>query len=149
MTRVKEKLFLTAADYYGEGKREKKLSPFIFEALGESAIDSETVLDKGEQMSLLGYQPINSEQLTTNFQLLTSNFHIDYLSVSQIEAFQICPLHYKLSYIVRIPTPPSASLSFGSTMHTVMKEFFIWTDYISEMQARILHQRRKRVNQFL
>ena len=33
MTRAKERLFLTAADYYGEGKREKKLSPFIFEAL--------------------------------------------------------------------------------------------------------------------
>ena len=34
-TRAKEKLFLTAADYYGEGKREKKLSPFIFETLGD------------------------------------------------------------------------------------------------------------------
>ena len=35
MTRAKEKLFLTAADYYGEGKREKKLSPFVYEALGD------------------------------------------------------------------------------------------------------------------
>jgi DNA helicase II / ATP-dependent DNA helicase PcrA len=37
MTRAKEKLFLTAANFYGEGIREKKLSPFIFESLGEKA----------------------------------------------------------------------------------------------------------------
>ncbi|MCX6705535.1 MAG: ATP-dependent helicase, partial [Candidatus Woesebacteria bacterium] len=41
MTRAKERLYLTAADYYGEGKRGKKLSPFIFESLGEKAVNSE------------------------------------------------------------------------------------------------------------
>src|SRR4030042_170735 len=41
VTRAKEKLFVTAADYYGEGKREKALSPFIYELLGDKAVSSE------------------------------------------------------------------------------------------------------------
>lgn len=35
MTRAKEKLYLTSADFYGDGKRAKKISPFVSEALGE------------------------------------------------------------------------------------------------------------------
>ena len=33
MTRAKERLYFTAANYYGAGKRAKKISPFIYEAL--------------------------------------------------------------------------------------------------------------------
>jgi DNA helicase-2/ATP-dependent DNA helicase PcrA len=50
--------------------------------------------------------------------------HIDYLSYSQIETFRTCPLHYKLKYIYKLPTPPSSSQSFGNTFHSVMKEFY-------------------------
>ena len=50
--------------------------------------------------------------------------HIDYLSYSQIETFQTCPMHYKLKYIYKVPTPPSASQSFGTAMHATLKEFF-------------------------
>ncbi|OGM11656.1 hypothetical protein A2Z22_02545, partial [Candidatus Woesebacteria bacterium RBG_16_34_12] len=41
MTRAMDRLYFTAADYYGEGKREKHLSPFIFESLGDEAVISE------------------------------------------------------------------------------------------------------------
>ena len=33
MTRARNRLFISAANYYGEGKRERKLSPFVQEAL--------------------------------------------------------------------------------------------------------------------
>lgn len=124
MTRAKERLFFTAADYYGEGKREKKLSPFIFEALGNQVVSSEQMAVDSQQMSLLSFQNHDSEQFTSNHQLPTSNFHIDYLSVSQIETFQICPMHYKLRYIYKVPTAPSASASFGTTIHNTLKNFY-------------------------
>lgn len=120
MTRAKERLYFTAADYYGEGKREKKLSPFIFEAMGNKAAGAEKIVNKVDQLSFLDYGMKNNTKET----LLTKDFHIDYLSYSQIETFETCPLHYKLKYILNIPTPPSASASFGTTMHATLKNFF-------------------------
>ena len=121
MTRAKEKLFLTAADYYGEGKREKKLSPFVYEALGDKIIGSGMSVVRGEQLSFVDYKPTLETNLTTHD---TQPIHIDYLSYSQIETFQTCPMHYKLRYIYSLPTPPSASQSFGTAMHATLKELF-------------------------
>lgn len=120
MTRAKDLLLFSAADYYGEGKREKRLSPFIFEALGERAVSSEKVPDSVKQLSFLDY----SAPQTLNTKYDIPKLHIDYLSYSQIETFRICPLHYKLKYIYKIPTPPSSSQSFGNTFHATMKAFY-------------------------
>jgi len=121
MTRAKDYLYLTAADYYGEGKREKKLSPFIFEALGDEAVSAEQPKEKGEQLSFLDYQRQESHIPSTITNL---PIHVDYLSYSQIETFRICPLHYKLKYIYKLPTPPSSSQSFGNSFHLTMKSFY-------------------------
>jgi len=121
MTRARDGLFLTAADYYGEGKREKKLSPFIFEALGDNAIASELSEVAHKQLTFLDYAaPKVSE---AKYQI--PKLHIDYLSFSQIETFKTCPLHYKLKYILKVPTPPSAAQSFGSSLHATLRDFFL------------------------
>ncbi|KKU10109.1 MAG: hypothetical protein UX13_C0020G0001, partial [Candidatus Woesebacteria bacterium GW2011_GWB1_45_5] len=120
MTRAKERLFLTAADYYGEGKREKKLSPFIFEALGDRLPSSELTSNVHKQLSFLDYQTVGIDEKKTD----SPKIHIDYLSYSQIETFNICPLHYKLRYVLKVPTPPSASMSFGTSIHATLKDFY-------------------------
>jgi len=125
MTRAKDKLFLTAADFYGEGKREKKLSPFIFEALGDEVLKAEHVEKPlGVQLSFIDYMPSNPTLPSDTQGHSSEQFHIDYLSYSQIECFQTCPLHYKLRYLIKIPTPESAALSFGSSMHGAMQDFY-------------------------
>ncbi|MEJ2347956.1 MAG: ATP-dependent DNA helicase, partial [Patescibacteria group bacterium] len=121
LTRAEDMVFLTAADYYGEGKREKKLSPFIFETLGDSAVSAETG-EKHQQLSFLDYTPISKEE-KPSIEKEKGKIHVDYLSYSQIETFKTCPLHYKLRYIFKIPTPPSAPLSFGSSIHAALKDF--------------------------
>jgi DNA helicase-2/ATP-dependent DNA helicase PcrA len=118
MTRAKDKLYFTAADYYGEGKREKRLSPFIFEALGDKTLSSEKA-EKVNQLSFLDFKPVEKKETFRGKPL-----HIDYLSYSQIETFKTCPLHYKLKYILRVPTPPSHSASFGTSMHATLKYFY-------------------------
>lgn len=118
MTRAKDRLYLTAADYYGEGKREKKISPFVAEALGEGAINR-PVQKAENQLSIFDYQPASKKT-----PLVGSDVPINYLSYSQIETFKICPLQYKYRYLVRIPTPPSAAASFGQTIHETMKDFY-------------------------
>ncbi len=124
MTRARDRLFLTAAKYYGEGKRERKISPFVSEALGENVIN-QTIKEERRtknQLSLLDWDTKESEksQSTPGNTPLT----ITYLSYSQIQTFDICPLHYKLRYIIKIPTPQSASQSFGSSVHSVLRDFY-------------------------
>src|ERR1035437_3948935 len=55
LTRARDLLFLTAANFYGEGKRERKVSPFVYETLTGKEIDK--LLGKAEpqdiQLSLL------------------------------------------------------------------------------------------------
>jgi DNA helicase-2/ATP-dependent DNA helicase PcrA len=120
MTRAKDKLFLTAADYYGEGKRDKKLSPFIMEALGKKVVESgkQNVISE-KQLSFLDFSTHRSQIINHE-----SPLHINYLSYSQIDTFKVCPLHYKLKYILKIPAAPSAALSFGTSMHAVMRDFY-------------------------
>ncbi|MDO8503702.1 MAG: ATP-dependent DNA helicase [bacterium] len=118
-TRAMDRLYLAAADYYGEGKRERKISPFVVEMLGEIA-NRKSQIAESEQLSILDYQPspISAKLPTSKLSL-----PITYLSYSQINTFQFCPMHYKLKYILRIPTSPSAAQSFGTSLHSVLKDF--------------------------
>lgn len=119
MTRACDKLFFTAANFYGEGKREKKLSPFIAEALGDNFTSqtSEAVT----QLSLLEWDKKPVEKAVAKDNLMTP---ISYLSYSQIQTFLDCPLHYKAKYILKIPSRPTASLSFGNCIHLTLKDFY-------------------------
>ena len=117
MTRAKEKLYFTASDYYGDAKRAKKISPFVMEALGKETDRSLLVKKSG---LIESFNTSKKEFVGPT----DKNLKIDYLSVSQIETFKDCPLHYKLQYIYKLPKTSSASISFGISIHNTLKEFF-------------------------
>ncbi|HUV72505.1 MAG TPA: ATP-dependent DNA helicase [Clostridia bacterium] len=119
MTRAKDRLYLTAANYYGEGKREKKLSPFVAEALGEKALGQKLVLPQTDQLSI--FAPLVKTQKPKS---LFPRPALTELSYSQIDSFNTCPLKYKFSYLLSLPTPPSAALTFGSVIHQTMCDFY-------------------------
>jgi len=120
LTRARDRLFLTVADYYGEGKREKKISPFVFETLGKEKIDGfKTLLKPENQLSIFDFKPIAEEE-----KMVRQNPSINYLSYSQIETFNNCPLQYRYRYLQRIPVPPSAALTFGDTLHRTLRDFY-------------------------
>jgi DNA helicase II / ATP-dependent DNA helicase PcrA len=132
MTRAKDMLFLSAANYYGEGKRERKISPFVYEALGETYVNS-VIKKKKEEASVtqLTFLDIvkNGEKHRfddegTVKQPLSALYPVNYISYSQIQTFDTCPLHYKLKYILKIPPFPTPALSFGSSVHGVLREFY-------------------------
>ncbi len=128
MTRARDKLYLTAADFYGEGKREKKISPFIFEALG-TEITPQFGTASQTQLNLLDWQgrrgAKSEEQVVLPLVKNQVIYPVTYLSYSQIQTFLNCPLHYKARYILNIPSPPTASLSFGNTIHLTLKDFYL------------------------
>jgi DNA helicase-2/ATP-dependent DNA helicase PcrA len=123
LTRARDLLFLTAANFYGEGKRERKISPFVYETLRQ--IDIEKKLSKKEsesvQLSLLEWA---NKEGGKEKELPTSKTGVNYLSYSQIQTFDICPLHYKLKYILKIPTAQTSAQSFGTSVHAALRNFY-------------------------
>lgn len=124
MTRAKDILFLTSSHFYGEGKRERKISPFVSEALSIEDVEKANLelTNQKSQLSLINVfpkidRPLQGEAVTKTL--------ITYLSYSQIQTFDTCPLHYKLKYILKIPTPQTASQSFGTSVHSALKEFYL------------------------
>lgn len=119
LTRARDRLFLTAADYYGEGKREKRISPFVVETLGSEKILKVKSMAEDNQLSIFEYKPAVEEKETVK-----QNPPVNYLSYSQIETFNNCPLQYRYRYLQRIPVPASAAQTFGDTLHRTLRDFY-------------------------
>ncbi len=122
-TRAKDKLFLTAAKFYGEGKMQKKVSPFVAEILGDKELEKiiavGEIKNKKSQLSLIDWE--KNEQKDSPVR---PNQPISYLSYSRFDSFHICPRQYKFKYVLNIPTPPSSSQTFGDTVHKTLKNFY-------------------------
>lgn len=121
MTRARDRLFLTAANYYGEGKREKKLSPFLAEALGDDIQNTPVhPRDQDPQLRLLDFaKPKEADRLSEEKKRT-----ITYISYSQFETFRTCPLQYKYRYILKVPVPSTPALLFGDTIHKTIRLFY-------------------------
>ncbi len=121
MTRAKEVLYFTASDYYGTGKRIKKLSPFIYEAI-PNLIEEKEIKKSAQQLSLddiiSGYE--KSEEKEENKHPLK----LSYITFSNLQMFDICPLHYKAKAIFNIPTPTAAVQSYGISIHNTLYRFY-------------------------
>jgi DNA helicase-2/ATP-dependent DNA helicase PcrA len=156
MTRAKERLYLTAADFYGDGKRAKKISQFISESIGSgSFIPAPATL----QQTTFGIDPDSESKASP--AISKKEFHeVTYLNYSRIQSFLDCPLHYKAKYILNISSPPTAASTFGNTIHAVLKKYYQsllqnekpdilkilsqeWTDfgYSNIHQARLYRQK--------
>lgn len=124
ITRAKDLLFMTASRFYGQGKRERKLSPFIGESIGLEIIEKIKTQQqkKSQQLSLLDLFPENHVKDSQIFKKPSTL--VPYLSYSQIQSFDICPLHYKLKYILKIPTSLTPATAFGTSIHAALRDFY-------------------------
>lgn len=118
LTRARDRLFFTGAKFYGEGKREKKWSQFIPETMGEDFADHTPLLTASQQLSFLDYEP---KAVSPERRVLHP---VTYLSHSQLETFNTCPLQYRYKFLLRIPVPAKAALTFGDTIHRTLREFY-------------------------
>ena len=117
-TRSKQYLFLTYATNYG-GKRAKKVSPFLVEALGVKILQEtkKIKLTKLEQIEL--FYSEKSQQKT----LLESKGPIN-LNAYAIDDYNTCPLKYKFAKILRVPVMQSFPVAFGSSIHNTLSEYY-------------------------
>ncbi len=120
LTRAKDYAFITVAKTYGEKKRERKISPFVMETIGEEEFKKFESLKQEEkqQLSIFDFKkPLQEELIKERIPL--TNF-----SFSQLETFTVCPLQYKYQYVLKIPTSPSSAISFGTSIHKSLQRFY-------------------------
>jgi DNA helicase-2/ATP-dependent DNA helicase PcrA len=124
-TRAKERLYLTAAQFYGNAKRKKKPSIFLQEILDEDVSKSFSQPDVGgleeTAQERLSHYKGEDDIVEEGMQDIDTTKKVSY---SQLNTYEDCPKKYKYSYVLRVPSKPHASLSFGSTIHNTLKDFY-------------------------
>ncbi|HET9853364.1 MAG TPA: ATP-dependent DNA helicase [Candidatus Limnocylindrales bacterium] len=123
MTRARDELILSHASE-SAGGRARRVSPFVIEALdlptaGFSGALPTSVHAAGPLERIAAAQgPVaapDAERTPIDGPLTLSHSAIDdYLS---------CPLRYKYSQVVRVPTTPHHSMIYGAALHKAVQEF--------------------------
>ncbi len=119
MTRAKDHLYLTASKFYGQGKRQQKLSSFVLETFDKEFLEKKIIktTDEKKQLSFFYFkkvdEPIENQKTINN-----------YYSYTQLEIYERCPLQYKYSFVLNLPTPKTASLNFGEIIHQTLENFY-------------------------
>jgi DNA helicase-2/ATP-dependent DNA helicase PcrA len=111
LTRAKDQVYLSFANYYGQSRHVKKPSPFIAETIGHFPSFANQV------------PTINLSQTKLAIEHRIPNTKITYLTYSHIDTFQTCPLHYKAKYILNLPSSPTPSLSLGNSIHQALAKY--------------------------
>ena len=131
LTRAKDQVFLSSSKFYGEGKRQRKISRFVIETLGQELIDRQLDIKKESKSQLTIFDFKQTKQINilngtgiarnapTERLPITNNF-----SYSQLNSYKTCPLQYKYQYVLKIPTTSTASESFGTTIHKTLQDFY-------------------------
>lgn len=125
LTRARIGAFLSYAADYG-GKRAKKPSRFIGEALGNDWPSRATKVDDQRNMAeLIGsFEPII--KVADKDSLLARLYRGDwlYLSISQVADYLRSPKEFWLFHILKLPKGPFHTLVYGSSMHAALEHYY-------------------------
>jgi DNA helicase-2/ATP-dependent DNA helicase PcrA len=124
-TRAQERLYLTAAHFYGDAKRKKKPSIFLYEILDEDVEKSFSKPDIGgmnqDAQERISHFKGRDNILEVDMQDIDTTKQVSY---SQLNTYEECPKKYKYAYVLRVPSKAHASLSFGTTIHNTLRDFY-------------------------
>jgi DNA helicase-2/ATP-dependent DNA helicase PcrA len=124
MTRARDELVLAHALDYG-GKRTRRVSPFVLEALdlpaGTSpATRSTSPLERlAAHAAPAGAAPASDAR--AGFGEAADEPLV--LSFYQVDDYLTCPLKYKYVHVMRVPIAPHHAIVYGSALHQAVQEF--------------------------
>ena len=124
ITRAKDLLYFTSADYYAQGVRKKKQSVFLqdMDCIAELTKVSQRPSERDFSRGAYSDDADISipDDVRANFvQSISHN-----LSYSHISSFETCPYQFYFKYVLEIPGLQSASRSFGMTVHNTLRAFY-------------------------
>ena len=119
MTRARDELLLGHALDYG-GKRTRRVSPFVLEALDLPA-GTQPATRAADPLERLGSfeAPVVAEPVPP----AARRDEPLVLSFNQVDAYLTCPLRYKYAHVLRVPTAPHHAIVYGSALHVAVQEF--------------------------
>lgn len=123
ITRAKEALYVTSADYYGGGKQKKKPSAFLSEMFdgGEIAVPGKI---RDISKSTPSFE-VKVSSISDDLEIKDLGLNnVSKISYSHVDMYEKCPKQYMYRYILRLPTEPSPALAFGSTVHNTLLEYY-------------------------
>jgi DNA helicase-2/ATP-dependent DNA helicase PcrA len=119
MTRARDELLLSHALDYG-GKRTRRVSPFVLEALDLPAGVAPATRRADPLERLGGFEaPAAAEPAPAS----GSSSEPLVLSFYQVDAYLACPLRYRYAHVVRVPTAPNHAIVYGSALHLAVSDF--------------------------
>jgi len=123
LTRAEDQLFLSSSKFYGEGKRQRKISRFVIETIHEDIINKQLEIKKEQksQLSIFDFKIQKQMRQGSGNPTYTA---VKNFSFSQLNSYKTCPLQYKYQYVLKIPTTSTAAESFGSAIHKTLQDFY-------------------------
>jgi DNA helicase-2/ATP-dependent DNA helicase PcrA len=119
MTRAKNELYFTSSRDYG-GKRIRKVSSFVLEALDLSKTDFEPY--KSKALEVIKRHAPKTEK--AKVKVKAGKDKIVNLSPYKIDDYLTCPLKYKYIHKLRIPILEHHAIIYGKVLHDVVAEYF-------------------------
>ena len=133
LTRARDGLYLTRADDYS-GKTTRRPSRFLIE-LGLIQ-DTPPLGVRGGRGALRAAAHNEIAPRAPSHYPMPDSF-----SFSSVSAFRKCPLEYKFRYLLKLPGPGAAQLSFGVTIHKALEEFLkLWKSRLHATQGDLFAQ---------
>jgi len=132
MTRAKRRLYLTYSPRY-EGAKEWKRSQFLDE-VSESGLIEDKNLDREIEENVAGIGVSGSAESENSKaknphppvirRIPTAWENYRSFSYSQVDTFRTCPLKYACRYVINLSEPVSQVMTFGTTLHNTLDEFY-------------------------
>ncbi len=119
ITRAKELIYFTWSKDYG-GKRLRKISPFVLEALDRQQVNSQSI----KKSSLEKITRIALSDASPNNQLVLLDNRVIRLSQQQVDDYLTCPLKYRYASIMRIPVLKHHTVVYGAALHKAVETFY-------------------------
>jgi len=119
MTRAQRELYFTSARDYG-GVRSRKVSRFVLEALDLPKADVEA-FHASPVEAIHRHAPRGNGQQGLE-GLIPADQPI-FLSYRQVDDYDLCPLKYKYTHILRVPLLRDHRVVYGSAIHEAIREY--------------------------
>jgi DNA helicase-2/ATP-dependent DNA helicase PcrA len=120
LTRAKEELYLTSAEDYG-GKRLRRVSQFVFEALGTENKEKEK--KKASAMEAIQRFAPKKDSVKAQVKKFNEDAPVR-LTYYQIDDYLTCPLKYKYVNILRVPIMEHHTVIYGRAMHEAVTRYY-------------------------
>jgi len=119
MTRAQRELYFTSARDYG-GVRPRKISRFVLEALDIPQVDVATYKAAPVEAIHRHAPPADGQQRLEGVLPPESPLIV---SFRQVDDYDICPLKYKYTHILRVPLMRDHRVVYGSAIHEAIREY--------------------------